>query len=55
MWEPRADWPSGELAWFEVARLLRMLHAQRKQLAVMLDVLIDRTLDGRQGFPQRFP
>jgi hypothetical protein len=20
-WEPRADWPSGELAWFEVARL----------------------------------
>jgi hypothetical protein len=21
LWEPRADWPSGELAWFEVARL----------------------------------
>ena len=21
VWEPRADWPSGELAWFEVARL----------------------------------
>jgi hypothetical protein len=21
MWEPRADWPSGALAWFEVARL----------------------------------
>ncbi len=20
-WEPRADWPGGELAWFEVARL----------------------------------
>ena len=20
LWEPRADWPSGELAWFEVAR-----------------------------------
>ena len=19
-WEPRADWPSGELAWFDVAR-----------------------------------
>lgn len=21
LWEPRADWPGGELAWFEVARL----------------------------------
>jgi hypothetical protein len=21
LWEPRADWPLGELAWFEVARL----------------------------------
>jgi hypothetical protein len=21
LWEPRADWPSGELAWFEAARL----------------------------------
>jgi hypothetical protein len=21
LWEPRVDWPSGELAWFEVARL----------------------------------
>jgi hypothetical protein len=21
LWEPRADWPSGALAWFEVARL----------------------------------
>lgn len=21
LWEPRADWPSGELAWCEVARL----------------------------------
>lgn len=21
IWEPRADWPSGQLAWFEVARL----------------------------------
>ena len=21
LWEPRADWPSGELAWFEMARL----------------------------------
>ena len=21
LWEPRADWPSGKLAWFEVARL----------------------------------
>ena len=21
LWEPRADWPTGELAWFEVARL----------------------------------
>ncbi len=21
LWEPRTDWPSGELAWFEVARL----------------------------------
>ena len=21
LWEPRMDWPSGELAWFEVARL----------------------------------
>jgi hypothetical protein len=21
LWEPRADWPSGELAWFEIARL----------------------------------
>ena len=21
LWEPRGDWPSGELAWFEVARL----------------------------------
>lgn len=21
LWEPRADWPSGELSWFEVARL----------------------------------
>ncbi len=21
LWEPRADWPSGEFAWFEVARL----------------------------------
>jgi hypothetical protein len=21
VWEPRADWPSGDLAWFEVARL----------------------------------
>jgi hypothetical protein len=21
LWEPRADWPSGEIAWFEVARL----------------------------------
>jgi hypothetical protein len=21
LWEPRADWPSGELAWFEVSRL----------------------------------
>ena len=21
LWEPRADWPSGDLAWFEVARL----------------------------------
>jgi hypothetical protein len=26
-------------------RLVRALHAQRKQLAVMLDVLIDRALD----------